>query len=83
MALFSWTLDRLVLKVSTTPVSPSSECAAKPKMQKGNTILYRLIHEGLVPGLIRVDFRQFQSSIFASPLARAPFSIASLSERLV
>ena len=41
-----------------------------------------LILEGLVPGLMRVDFRQFQSSIFASPLARAPFSIASLSERL-
>ena len=39
----------------------------------------------MVPGswlIIRVDFRQFQSSIFASPLARAPFSIASLSERL-
>ena len=42
-----------------------------------------LILEGLVPGLMRVDFRQFQSSIFASPLARAPFSIASLSEHLV
>jgi len=66
----------------TTPVSPSSECAAKPKMQKRKYHLYRLILEGLVPGLIRVDFRQFQSSIFASPLARAPFSIASLSEHL-
>jgi len=63
--------------------------------KKEKPYIYRLIHEGLVPGptgfgpwipgswlIIRVDFRQFQSSIFASPLARAPFSIASLSENL-
>ena len=63
--------------------------------KKEKPYIYRLILEGLVPGptgfgpwipgswlIIRVDFRQFQSSIFASPLARAPFSIASLSENL-